>query len=97
MASYAVDDLTVLKIELAEEDGFQPAGADHIVGDVRAAAASAIAGARALLDEMQALAVSEATLTFGIKVTGTAQWLVAKAATEGSFQVSLSWKASDPA
>ena len=28
---------------------------------------------------------------FGIKVTGTADWLVAKAATEGNFEVTLKW------
>ncbi len=28
---------------------------------------------------------------FGIKVSGGANWLIARAATEGSFEVTLSW------
>ncbi|MCA1695681.1 MAG: hypothetical protein LC749_13655 [Actinobacteria bacterium] len=28
---------------------------------------------------------------FGIKVSGTANWLIAKAATEGNFDITLTW------
>ena len=29
---------------------------------------------------------------FGVKVTGEANWVVAKAATEGSFEITLTWE-----
>jgi hypothetical protein len=89
---YQVDDKTVALFEIEPIDGFQPAGARDIAGRVREAAAPAIEAARELLVQVKDLAPDGVEVKFGIKVTGTANWLVAKAATEGNFEVTLTWQ-----
>jgi hypothetical protein len=34
----------------------------------------------------------EVVVRFGMKVSGRMDWLVAKAATEGNFEITLTWK-----
>jgi hypothetical protein len=89
---YKLDDDTEVRFEVSPSEGFRPAGPDHLVGQLEAAVAPAVAGARAVLDEVKKIAPQEIELTFGLKVSGTMNWLVAKAATEGNFQVTLTWK-----
>ncbi|MEU9608626.1 CU044_2847 family protein [Streptomyces sp. NPDC048057] len=52
--------------------------------------------ARTVLDSASELRPEEVTVTFGIKVSGTANWLVAKAASEANFEVSLVWRPARP-
>jgi Trypsin-co-occurring domain 1 len=54
-----------------------------------------VEGARVVLDRVKEAKPDEVELRFGIKVSGTASWLVAKAVTEGNFEVTLTWTA-DP-
>ncbi|GAB3934514.1 hypothetical protein GCM10027614_07660 [Micromonospora vulcania] len=49
-----------------------------------------------MLDRVRELAPDGVEVKFGVKVTGTANWLVAKAATEGNFEVTLSWSPQRP-
>lgn len=51
----------------------------------------AVAAAREVLDQTRAMAPDTVQVKFGVKVTGTAHWLVAKAATEGNFEITLTW------
>lgn len=90
---YQVDSNTVAQFEIEPVAGFQPAGAADIAGRVREAAGPAVAAARELLEQVKDLAPDGVQVKFGVKVTGTANWLVAKAATEGNFEVTLSWQA----
>lgn len=92
IVTYEVDDKTVARFEIDPEDGFQPAGVGDVAGRVRTAAAPAIEAAREILAEARALAPDGVEVKFGVKVTGTANWLVARAATEGNFEVTLSWR-----
>ncbi|MEV4707925.1 CU044_2847 family protein [Actinoplanes sp. NPDC049316] len=92
---YQVDAKTVAQFEIEPVPGFQPAGAD-VAGWVRDAAAPAIEAARELLGAVRELAPDAVQVKFGVKVTGTANWLVAKAATEGNFEVTLSWQPEMP-
>lgn len=91
MVSYALDDGTVVFFEIEPSAGFRPAGPDEIAGRIREAVAPAVEGARAVLDKVKEAAPDEIEVKFGIKVSGTANWLIAKAATEGNFVISLTW------
>lgn len=96
---YQVDDKTVAQFEFEPTAGFHPAGVDDVAGWVREAAAPSIGAARAVLDQVRQLAPDTVQVKFGIKVTGTANWIVAKAASEANFEITLSWQpdnAADP-
>lgn len=96
VVSYQLDDETTALFEIEPVAGFQPAGIGDIAGRVREAAAPAVEAARELLEQVRDLAPHAIEVKFGIKVTGTANWLVAKAATEGNFEVTLSWQPGMP-
>lgn len=92
LVSYQLDDMTIALFEIEPVVGFQPAGVGDIAGRVRDAAGPAIEAAREMLEQVKSLAPDAVEVKFGVKVTGTATWLVAKAATEGNFEVTLSWR-----
>ena len=50
------------------------------------------AAAREVLEQVRAAGPDEVEVKFGVKVTGTMTWVVAKAATEGNFEVTLKWQ-----
>ncbi len=93
---YQVDDKTVARFEFEPAPGFRPAGvAGGVAGMVREAAAPSIEAARAVLEQARALAPDAVQVKFGVKVTGEASWVVAKAASEASFEVTLTWQGDD--
>ncbi|MFC5924541.1 CU044_2847 family protein [Micromonospora vulcania] len=98
VVTYAVDDdeATFVSFEIEPVEGFRPASAESIAGQVRQAIGPAVAAARQVLDRVRELAPDGVEVKFGVKVTGTANWLVAKAATEGNFEVTLSWSPQRP-
>lgn len=91
VVSYALDDETVVRFEIEPTADFRPAGPDEIAGRIREAVAPAVEGARAVLEKVKEAAPDKIEVRFGIKVSGTANWLVAKAATEGNFEITLVW------
>lgn len=91
VVGYALDDETEVRFEIEPGDDFRPVGSNQIVGRIREAVAPAVEGARAVLDKVREAAPDEIEVKFGIKVSGTANWLVAKAATEGNFEITLTW------
>jgi hypothetical protein len=91
----AGDDQTVL-FEIDPVPGFEPAGVDDVLGRVRDAIDPAITAAREVLERIKSLSPDGVDLKFGIKVSGQANWVVAKAATEGNFEVTLSWRPEPP-
>ncbi|GAA3452269.1 CU044_2847 family protein [Dactylosporangium matsuzakiense] len=91
IATYRIDEATTVKFEVEPIDGFTPAGVGSIAGRVGEAAGPAIEAAKAVLDRARELSPDGVQVKFGVKVTGTANWLVARCATEGSFEVTLSW------
>ncbi|WBB96870.1 MULTISPECIES: CU044_2847 family protein [unclassified Solwaraspora] len=93
---YQVDDKTVAMVEIDPPVGFQPAGVGDVVGWVRESAAPAIAAASVLLDQVKAVSPDAVEVKFGIKATGTTNWVVAKAAAEGNFEVTLGWYPGGP-
>ncbi|MBM2623113.1 hypothetical protein JIG36_47195 [Actinoplanes sp. LDG1-06] len=91
VVTYTVDDGITVGFEIEPVEGFVPAGADDVAGYVKAAVEPAVSAARAVLDQVRQVAPDTIQVKFGVKVTGTANWLVAKAATEGNFEVTMTW------
>lgn len=91
MVTYRVDESTVVSFEIESAEGFRQAGAGEIAGQVRDAVGPAVEAARAVLDRVTEIRPERVELTFGVKVSGSATWLVARAAAEGNFAVTLSW------
>jgi hypothetical protein len=92
VVTYSVDDDITAKFEIEPVEGFEPAGVGEIAGRVKEAIGPAVEAARAVLDQARSLSPDGVEVKFGVKVTGQANWLVAKAATEGNFEVTLSWQ-----
>lgn len=91
VVTYRVDKSTVVGFEYDPPPGFRPAGAKEIAGQVREAVGPAVEAARAVLDKVTEIRPERVEVKFGIKVSGGASWLVARAAAEGNFEVTLSW------
>lgn len=91
VVTYQVDDATTAKFEIDLADGFHPAGPDEVVGRVREAVEPAVDAAKAVLDKVKEAGPNSVELKFGIKVSGSANWLVAKASAESNFEVTLMW------
>jgi hypothetical protein len=92
VVSYELDDDTVVRFEIEPTDGWHDVGADRVLGQITEAVAPAVNGARVVLEKAREATPDEIVVKFGIKVSGTTTWLVAKAATEGNFEVTLTWK-----
>ena len=91
-AGYTLDDGTVVQFEFDPGTGFHPTGAKDVAGLIRQAAAPAIEAGRIVLDKAREGAPDEVQVKFGIKVTGAANWFVARASTDGTFEVTMTWK-----
>jgi hypothetical protein len=93
---YLTDDGTEVRFEAEPSEDFSPAGVVDVAGKIHDAIAPAVAGAKAVLKELRAAAPDEMQIKFGVKVTGKANWLIAKAATEGTLEVTLTWRPDPP-
>jgi len=89
--TYAVDDSTLVRFETDPAGDFHAASPDEVLGWVRDAVRPAVDAAKAVLEKAKETRPDEVELKFGIKVSGTANWLIAKAASEGNFEVTLRW------
>jgi hypothetical protein len=87
-----VDDSTVVGFEFDPGPGWHQAGTKELVGQVRKAVTPAVEAAKAVLEQVKEIAPDGIEVKFGVKVTGEANWIVAKAATEGSFEITLTWE-----
>jgi hypothetical protein len=96
--NYSLDDGTLVRFEIDPgATRFRPAGPDEIAGRIQEAVAPAVEGAQAVLEKVKEAAPRQIEVKFGIKVSGTANWLIAKAATEGNFEITLTWSPDPPA
>ncbi|WP_145908059.1 CU044_2847 family protein [Kitasatospora viridis] len=92
--SYELDSGTVVQFEIEPVDGWRPVGAERVLGRIEEAVRPVVEAAGAVLDQVVKLSPAEVEVSFGVKVTGSANWLVAKAATEANFGVTLKWRPS---
>ncbi len=91
---YALDDGTVVEFEIEPSDTYRPVGRDGSVGRLREALEPAVQGAKEVLDRVQTLRPDKVEVRVGIKVSGTATWIVARTASEGNFEIVLTWESS---
>jgi Trypsin-co-occurring domain 1 len=92
VVTYQLDDSTLVRFEIEPPSGFQPASGATIAGRVQEAITPALKTAQLLLDRIKDLTPDEVEVKFGLKVSGKFDWLVAKAASEGNFEIRLTWK-----
>lgn len=95
VVTYRVDDATTAKFEIEPSEGFRPAGPEEVLGRVQEAVGPAVEAAKAVLEKVKEARPGEVELKFGIKVSGGANWLVAKATGEANFEVTLTWSRDD--
>jgi hypothetical protein len=88
---YQLDDSTLVGFEFEPDQGFHQAGAKEFAGQVRKAVEPAVEAAKAVLEKVKEIKPDEVEVKFGVKVSGEASWVVAKAATEGNFEITLNW------
>jgi hypothetical protein len=91
IVTYRVDDSTTVEFEIEPPEGFRPAGAEEVLGRVREAVTPAVEAAKAVLEKVQEARPDRVELKFGVKASGGANWLVAKAAGEANFEITLTW------
>lgn len=92
VSTYELDDGTTVAIEHEPTSGFRPAGPDHVVADLRKALRPAISAAHEVLEQVRSIAPDEVAVQFGVKAGGESNFLVAKAAGEANFSITLTWK-----
>jgi len=91
IVTYQVDDSITVRFEVEPGAGFSPANPSAVLGRVQNAVAPAVEAAKAVLDKVKEIRPDRVEVTFGVKVTGEASWIVAKSAGEASFEVKLTW------
>jgi hypothetical protein len=92
VVTYRVDEVTTVKLEIEPPAGFQPAAsAGEIIGRVQDAVTPAVDAAKAVLEKVKEARPDQIEVKFGVKASGEAKWLVAKAAGEANFEVTLTW------
>ncbi|MGI3226609.1 CU044_2847 family protein [Streptomyces sp. GTA36] len=91
MVTYALDSETNVHFEIEPSEEFHPVGVEQVIARVRDAVDPSILAAKAVLDRVADMKPDEVELKFGIKVNGTSNWIIAKAATEANFEVTLTW------
>lgn len=92
IVTYKVDDSTSVMFEIEPAEGFRPAAPGQVAGRVREAVGPAVDAAKAVLDKVKEVRPDQIEIRFGVKVSGGAHWLVAKAAAEGNFEITLTWQ-----
>jgi Trypsin-co-occurring domain 1 len=92
VVSYAADDETVVRIEVDPSSEWEDVSTDRIIAKIQEAVKPAVRGAKAVLDAVKDAKPDEMEVKFGIKVSGDANWFIARAATEANFDVTLTWK-----
>jgi hypothetical protein len=91
VVTYRVDDATTVRLEIEPTDGFRPAAPGEVLGWVQDAVGPAVDAARAVLEKVKEARPDQIEVRFGVKASGEAKWLVAKAAGEANFDVKLTW------
>jgi hypothetical protein len=91
IVTYQVDESTTVKFEVEPTEGFRPAGPDEVLGRVAQAIGPAVDAAKIVLERIKEARPDKVEMKFGVKASGEANWLVAKAVGEGNFEVTLIW------
>ncbi len=90
VVTYQVGD-TRVRFEAEPPEGFHPAGGGQVIAKVREAVEPAVEAAKAVLDRVKEARPDQVEVRFGVKVSGAADWIVARSAGEASFEIALTW------
>lgn len=90
VVTYQVGD-TRVRFEVEPPEGFHPAGGGQVIAKVRDAVEPAVEAAKAVLDRVKEAQPDQVEVRFGVKVSGAADWIVAKSAAEANFDIALIW------
>lgn len=90
--SYFLEDGTEVTFEYQPIEGYTDVGGSRAAGAVSAAITPAVDAAREVLARIKEIRPDSIEVKFGIKVSGDANWLIAKASTEANFEVTLGWR-----
>lgn len=90
VVTYQVGD-TRVRFEVEPPAGFHPAGGGQVIAKVREAVEPAVEAAKAVLERVKEARPDEVEVRFGVKVSGAADWIVARSAGEASFEIALTW------
>lgn len=101
VVSYRLDEDTEVEFEIEDlPAGFRPAStSSEAVDYIHSAVRPAVEAAKVVLEQVKRARPQEVEVKFGVKVSGTANWIVAKAATDANFEIKLIWRpdgAPDP-
>jgi hypothetical protein len=97
VVSYELDDSSVVRFEIDRPAGFRPAGgAGRAAGRVQDAIVPVVEAAKVVLGKVREAAPDEVEVTFGVKVSGLADWVIARAASEANFEIKLTWRPGPP-
>ena len=91
VALYELDDGTHVAFEVDAPPGYRLAGKPDLSGQVRAAVGPALAAAQVVVEKARQATPDNVSVKFGIKVSGESNWWIAKASTEGNFEITLTW------
>jgi hypothetical protein len=91
VVSYRVGDGIAVQLEIDPAQGFRPAGPGEVLGRIQEAITPAVEAAKAVLEKVKETRPDEIKVKFGVKASGEANWLVARAAGKGNFEVTLTW------
>lgn len=86
----------VFVVDPDEWGGWQDAGVmpRDVVGEVKDAVDPAVRAAKVVLDKIKEINPGTIEVRFGITVSGGANWGIAKASGESTFEVTLTWSPS---
>jgi hypothetical protein len=97
VVAYQLDDSSVVRFEVDLQAGFHPAGGGgKTAGRVQDAIRPAVEAAKEVLDKVKEVGPDEVEVTFGVKVSGGMDWLIARAASEANFEIKLTWRPAGP-
>ena len=96
VVTYELDDETRVRFEVDPTSEWSEVSSEKVLGRIREAVEPAVEGAKAVLDRVREVGPDEIEVKFGIKVSGDMNWLIAKAATEANFEVTLTWTPGTP-
>jgi Trypsin-co-occurring domain 1 len=68
------------------------AGVSDLERQVRDAIEPAVEAAKVVLDRIKEARPDGVEVKFGVKVSGGANWVVARATAEASFQITMTWR-----
>ncbi len=92
VGNYEVGDGVTVQIEFEAGDEFRPAGSNNLLGTVQEAIEPALLAAQTVIERAREASPDEVSVRFGIKVSGQANWFIAKAATDANFEITMKWK-----